>query len=97
MSIDNAAQRRHEEFVRQQHERSLANAAMQTNSAAAELIAERIAAKLAEQNDIIYQIGQKQGRTSFVAYLSLVIGGVAAVGQLFGPVWEWPVFKGIFG
>ena len=40
MSIDNAGQRRHEEFMRQQHERSLANAAMQTNSAAAEMIAE---------------------------------------------------------
>lgn len=97
MSIDNAAQRRHEEFVRQQHERGLAQAAMQTNSAAAELIAERIASKLAEQNDIIYQIGQKQGRTSFIAYLSLVIAAAAAAGQLFGPIWEWPVFKGVFG
>ena len=97
MSIDNASQRRHEEFLRQQHDRRLAEAAMQTNSAAAELIADRIAAKLAEQNDIIYQIGQAQGRTSFVAYFSLFIGSMAAAGQLFGPIWEWPVIKGIFG
>jgi hypothetical protein len=94
---EDAAQRRHEEFIRQQHERSLAQASMQTNSAAAELIAERIAAKLAEQNDIIYQIGQKQGRTSFIAYLSLVIAALAAVGQLLGPVWGWPLLKGMFG
>lgn len=94
---EDAAQRRHEEFIRQQHERSLAQASMQTNSAAAELIAERIAAKLAEQNDIIYQIGQKQGRTSFIAYLSLVIAALAALGQLLGPVWDWPLLKGMFG
>lgn len=97
MSVDNASQRRHEEFMRQQHDRRLAEAAMQTNSAAAELIAERIAAKLAEQNDIIYEIGQKQGRTSFVAYLSLCIGALAAAAELFGPVSEWMVVKGIFG
>jgi hypothetical protein len=97
MGVEDAAQRRHEEFIRQQHERNLANASMQTNSAAAELIAERIAAKLAEQNDIIYQIGQKQGRTSFIAYLSLVIAAVAAVGQVLGPVWQWPLFRGMFG
>lgn len=97
MSAEDTAQRRHEEFVRQQHERGIANASMQANSAAAELIAERIAAKLAEQNDIIYQIGQKQGRTSFIAYLSLAIAALAAVGQVLGPVWQWPVFKGIFG
>ncbi|MGB0085941.1 MAG: hypothetical protein WBP94_11280 [Rhodomicrobiaceae bacterium] len=97
MSVEDTAQRRHEEFMRQQHERGLTQASIQANAAAAELIAERIAAKLAEQNDIIYRIGQKQGRTSLVAYVSLAIGGVAAVGQLFGPIWEWPVFKGIFG
>ena len=97
MSVENPAQRRHEEFMRQQHERGLSQAAIQANSAAAELIAERIAAKLAEQNDIIYRIGQKQGRTSFIAYVSLAVGGIAAVGQLFGPVWEWPIFRGIFG
>ncbi|NJM33539.1 MAG: hypothetical protein HC850_01255 [Rhodomicrobium sp.] len=97
MSTDITAQRRHEEFVRQQHERSLTQSSNQANAAAAELIAERIAAKLAEQNDIIYRIGQKQGRTSFIAYLSLVIGGLAAIGQLFGPIWEWPVFRGTFG
>jgi hypothetical protein len=97
MSTDNAAQRRHEEFIRQQHERSLTQSSIQANAAAAELIAERIAAKLAEQNDIIYRIGQKQGRTSFIAYLSLVIGALAAAGQLFGPVWGWPVFRGVFG
>ena len=97
MSVEDAAQRRHEEFIRQQHERGLTQASIQANAAAAELIAERIAAKLAEQNDIIYRIGQKQGRTSLVAYVSLAIGGVAALGQLFGPIWEWPVFKGVFG
>ncbi len=97
MSVEDTAQRRHEEFMRQQHERGLTQASIQANAAAAELIAERIAAKLAEQNDIIYRIGQKQGRTSLVAYVSLAIGGVAAIGQLFGPIWEWPVFRGIFG
>ena len=97
MSVDDAAQRRHEEFLRQNHERGLARDSMQANSAAAELIAERIAAKLAEQNDIIYQIGQKQGRTSFIAYLSLAVAAVAAVGQVLGPVWQWPVFRGMFG
>jgi hypothetical protein len=95
--MTDAAQRHHEEFIRQNHERSLTQASIQANAAAAELIAERIAAKLAEQNDIIYRIGQKQGRTSFVAFVSLVIGGVAAIGQLFGPVWEWPIFKGLLG
>ena len=97
MSVEDTAQRRHEEFMRQQHERGLTQASIQANAAAAELIAERIAAKLAEQNDIIYRIGQKQGRTSLIAYVSLAIGGVAAIGQLFGPIWEWPVFRGIFG
>jgi hypothetical protein len=96
MNAEDAAQRRFEEFVRQQHERGLTQTAIKANSEAAELIAERIAAKLAEQNDIIYRIGQKQGRTGFVAYLSLAVGGIAAIGQLFGPVWEWPIFKGLF-
>ena len=97
MSVEDAAQRRHEEFLRQNHERGIARDSMQSNSAAAELIAERIAAKLAEQNNIIYQIGQKQGRTSFIAYLSLGVAAVAAVGQVLGPVWQWPMFRGIFG
>jgi len=97
MSTEDAAQRRHEEFLRQNHERNLARASMETNSAAAELIAERIATKLAEQNDIIYQIGQKQGRTSFIAYLSLAVAAVAAIGQVLGPIWQWPMFRGIFG
>ena len=97
MSTEDAAQRRHEEFLRQNHERNLARASMETNSAAAELIAERIATKLAEQNDIIYRIGQKQGRTSFIAYLSLGIAAVAAIGQVLGPIWQWPMFRGIFG
>ena len=97
MSIDETAQRRHEEFLRQQHERRLTDSAITANAAAAELIAERIAAKLAEQNDIIYKIGQKQGRTSFVAYLSLVVGGAAAAGELLGPVAQWPIFRGILG
>jgi hypothetical protein len=97
MSIDQTSQRRHEEFLRQQHEKRLTDNAIQANSAAAELIAERIAAKLAEQNDIIFKIGQKQGRTSFVAYLSLAIGGLAAIAELFGPISNWPVFGGVFG
>lgn len=97
MSIDQTAQRRHEEFLRQQHEKRLTNNSIEANSAAAELIAERIAAKLAEQNDIIYKIGQKQGRTGFIAYLSLAIGGLAAVAELFGPIGNWPVFGGLFG
>jgi hypothetical protein len=95
MSAEDVSQRRFEEFVRQQHERGLSQASIKANTEAAELIAERIAAKLAEQNDIIYRIGQKQGRTGFVAYLSLAIGGIAAVAQLFGPVWEWPIFKAL--
>lgn len=97
MSTNDTGLRRHEEFMRQQHEKQLTNSTIQANSAAAELIAERIAAKLAEQNDIIYKIGQKQGRTSFIAYVSLVIGGIAALGQFFGPFWEWPFIKGLFG
>lgn len=87
------ADRRHQEFVRQQHERSLTNSANQANAAAAELIAERIAAKLAEQNDIIFKIGQKQGRTSAIAYISLVVAALAAIGQLFGPITQWPIFQ----
>jgi hypothetical protein len=90
-------QRRHQEFLRQNHERRLSDVTNETTAAAAELIAERIAAKLAEQNDIIYKIGQKQGRTSFVAYLSLVVGGIAAIGEAFGPVWDWPVFRAFTG
>jgi hypothetical protein len=54
------------------------------------LIAEKIAAKLAEQNDIIYHIGQRQGRTTAIAYFSLLIATAAALGQLFGPIWDWP-------
>jgi hypothetical protein len=90
-------QRRHQEFLRQNHERRLNDVSNETTAAAAELIAERIAAKLAEQNDIIYKIGQKQGRTRFIAYLSLVIGGLAAIAEVFGPVWDWPVFRAITG
>jgi len=85
----------HARFLRQQHERDLTNSANQANAAAAELIAERITAKMAEQNDIIYKVGQRQGRTSFIAYLSLLIGGAAAAGQLLGPIWEWPVLQGL--
>lgn len=90
-------QRRHQEFLRQNHERRLNDVSNETTAAAAELIAERIAVKLAEQNDIIHKIGQKQGRTSFIAYLSLVIGGLAAIAEVFGPVWDWPVFRAITG
>ena len=97
MSADSSGQRFHEDFVRREHERRLTSDAIKGNAEAAELIAERIAAKLAEQNDIIFRIGQKQGRTSLIAYVSLVIGGVAALGQVLGPLWEWPIFKGFFG
>jgi len=97
MNQPSAAEQRHNEFLRQQHERRLTQSANESNAAAAELIAERIAAKLAEQNDIIYRVGQRQGRTSVVAYASLCIGGAAALGQLLGPVWEWPWLRGIFG
>jgi hypothetical protein len=93
MSTQDQASRRHEQFLREQHERGLTNSANQANAAAAELIAERIAAKLAEQNDIIYKIGQKQGRTSAIAYISLVVAAVAAIGQLFGPITQWPIFQ----
>lgn len=97
MGINEDVQRRHQEFMRQNHERRLNEMSNDTTAAAAELIAERIAVKLAEQNDIIYKIGQKQGRTSFIAYVSLAIGGVAAIAEIFGPVWEWPIFRGILG
>ncbi len=96
MSMEES-QRRHEQFMRQTHERRLTEMSNEANAAAAELIAERIAAKLAEQNDIIYKIGQKQGRTSFVAYLSLAVGGLAAIAELLGPVWEWPIFRAVLG
>ncbi|HKJ60751.1 MAG TPA: hypothetical protein VKA94_01970 [Hyphomicrobiales bacterium] len=96
MSIDEV-QRRHQEFMRQNHERRLNEVSNETTAASAELIAERIAAKLAEQNDIIYKIGQKQGRTGFVAYLSLAIGGIAAIAQIFGPIWDWPIFRAMLG
>ncbi|MBX2806969.1 MAG: hypothetical protein KTR19_13425 [Hyphomicrobiales bacterium] len=96
MSIDET-QRRHQEFVRQNHERRLSEMSNDTTAQAAELIADRIAAKLAEQNDIIYKIGQKQGRTGFIAYLSLVVGGLAAIAEIFGPVWDWQVFRAILG
>ena len=91
MSQENPAERRHNEFLRQQHDKRISQDAMAANASAAELIAERIASKLGEQNDIIYKVGQKQGRTSLMAYLSLVIGGAAALGQLLGPIWEWPI------
>ena len=45
--------------------------------------------------NIIYKMGQRQGRTSFIAYLSLLIAAAAAVGQLLGPVWEWPILRGL--
>lgn len=92
-----ASERRHQEFVRQNHEKRLTESANEANAAAAEMIAERIAAKLAEQNDIIYKIGQKQGKTSFVAYLSLFVGGVAAIAELFGPISQWPFIGGFLG
>lgn len=96
MSLGDHARRRHEEFLRQNHEKRLNQDAIDSNAAAAELIAERIAAKLAEQNDIIYKIGQKQGRTGFVAYLSLAVGGIAAIAEIFGPIRDWPFIQGVF-
>ncbi|MCG8560431.1 MAG: hypothetical protein MI824_11575 [Hyphomicrobiales bacterium] len=96
MSQGSVHERRHEEFLRQQHDRRLVQTSVEANAAAAELIAERIAAKLAEQNDIIYQIGRRQGRTTVIAYISMVIAGVAAFGQLFGPLWAWPAVKQFF-
>ncbi|MGI9424263.1 MAG: hypothetical protein ACR2PA_13810 [Hyphomicrobiaceae bacterium] len=97
MSQQNPAEQRHNEFLRQQHEKRMTQSAIDANAEAAELIAERIAVKLAEQNDIIFRIGQKQGRTSLVAYVSLGIGGAAALGQLLGPLWEWPWLQQFFG
>lgn len=91
-----AADQRHRDFLQQQHDRRLTESSNEANAAAAELIAERIAAKLAEQNDIIYRVGQRQGRTSMIAYASLVIGGAAALGQLLGPLWEWPIVRQFF-
>ena len=93
MAADNAAERRHNEFIRQQHERRLVQSSVEANAEAAELIASRIAAKLAEQNDIIYKVGVRQGRTTLIATVSLIIGGIAALGQLFGPIWTWPLFN----
>jgi len=90
MNETNTAEQRHRDFMQKQHERQLTQSAISANAEAAELIAERIAAKLAEQNEIIYQVGQRQGRTTAIAYVSLLIGGTAALGQLFGPVWNWP-------
>jgi len=85
----------HERVMRERHEQQLSRTAIDANAAAAELIAEKIAAKLAEQNDIIYRIGQRQGRTSFIAYLSLLIAAAAAAGELLGPLWEWPFLRGL--
>ena len=93
MAAESAGQRHHNEFMRQQHERRLVESSVEANAEAAELIAGRIAAKLAEQNEIIYKVGQRQGRTTVVAYVSLLIGGIAALGQLFGPIWTWPLFN----
>ncbi|MGH1352727.1 MAG: hypothetical protein ACRBBN_18265 [Methyloligellaceae bacterium] len=79
----------HNRFMREQHEKRLVQDEIAANAASAELIAERISAKLAEQNDIIYKIGQQNGRTTVIAYISLIIGAIAAVGQLFGPLNLW--------
>lgn len=92
-----SADQRHRDFLQKQHERQLTQSTISANTEAAELIAERIAAKLAEQNTIIYEVGQRQGRTTAIAYVSLLIGGAAALGQLLGPVWDWPWLRQIFG
>ena len=52
-------------------------------------------AKLAEQNDIISRIGQRQGRTTAIAYFSLLIAAAAALGQLFGPIRDWPALNAL--
>jgi hypothetical protein len=95
--MSNEASRQLEEFTRRQHEKGLTASANEAMGAAAELVAQRIATKLAEQNDIIYKIGQQQGRTSAVAYLSLAVAALAAIGQLFGPITQWAIFKAFFG
>ncbi|MEM7749249.1 MAG: hypothetical protein AAF346_13445 [Pseudomonadota bacterium] len=92
-----SADQRHRDFLQKQHERQLAQSSISANAEAAELIADRIAARLAEQNDIIYKVGQRQGRTTVIAYISLMIGGAAALGQLLGPIWDWPVIQQILG
>ena len=97
MVQQSSAEQRHNEFLRQQHEKRMTQSTIDANAAAAELIAEKIAMKLAEQNDIIYRVGQRQGRTSLIAYVSLIIGGAAALGQLFGPLWDWPWLQSFFG
>ncbi len=51
----------HDRFLRQQHERRLTKSSIAANAAAAELIAKKIAAKLAEQNDIIYCVSSAPG------------------------------------
>ncbi len=79
----------HNRVMREQHEKRIAQQGMDANTAAAELIAEKISAKLAEQNDIIYKVGQANGRTSVIAYISLGVGAIAALGQLFGPFNLW--------
>lgn len=88
-----SAEQRHRDFLQKQHERQLTQSSIHANAEAAELIADRIAARLAEQNDIIYKVGQRQGRTTVIAYISLMIGGAAALGQLLGPIWEWPLIQ----
>ncbi len=88
-----SAEQRHRDFLQKQHERQLTQSSINANAEAAELIADRIAARLAEQNDIIYKVGQRQGRTTVIAYISLMIGGAAALGQLLGPIWEWPLVQ----
>jgi len=67
MNQTNTAEQRHRDFVQKQ----LTQSAISANAEAAELIAERIAAKLAEQNEIFYQVGQGHGRTTAIAYVSL--------------------------
>ena len=83
----------HRDFLQKNHERRLSQQQVAATAEAAELVADRIAAKLSEQNQIIYHVGQKQGRTAAVAYISLVIGAVAAIGQLFGPISSWSIFN----
>ena len=88
---------RRQDFLKQQHEKGLNKTTMEADSRAAEIIAEKIAAnfavKIDEQNRNIFDIGVRYGRTTFVAYLALIIAATAALGQLFGPAQEWTIWQ----
>ncbi len=93
--VTNMAQQHHQELDRQQHEKGLNQTAIEADNKSAELIAAKIASKIDEQNRIIFDIGVRHGRTTFVAYLSLIIAATAVLGQLFGPAQEWTIWHTI--